>query len=107
MLKILGHHPLQAAAVKADELAQEVDGEQAALIGLAFFFDDDLGQNCAGDVLAALGVINAEFRAFFNHRGEVVEGDIAAGRRVIEAAVSVLLDGNGLVLVVHDVFPAW
>ena len=106
MLKIFGDHPLQAVAVKANQLAQEIDREEILLPRLVFFFDDNLGQNRARDVVAALGVIDIELRAFLDHKGQVLQRDIGAGRRIVQAAIGIFLDGNGLVLIAHDVIPA-
>ena len=54
------------------------------------------GQHRAGDVFAGLGVVGHEIAALLDHLGEVVEGDIAARRGVVEPPVGVFLDDDGL-----------
>ncbi|MCH7889659.1 MAG: hypothetical protein IIA00_10350 [Proteobacteria bacterium] len=93
--EIARHHPAQAVAVIADELAQEADGQQA--VALAFLLDDDLGQYGSRNVVAGLGVIDHEIDAFLDHLGEVIEGNVAAGGGVIEPSIGVFLDGDGFV----------
>ncbi len=48
MFKIARQEVAHILAVKPDHLAQEIDGQQ--ILTLGFFFENDLGQNRAGDV---------------------------------------------------------
>ena len=64
------------------------------LPALLLFLDDDLGQHRAGDVLAALGVIDHELAALLHHVLQIVERHIGAGRGVVEPPVGVFLDDD-------------
>src|SRR5262249_52554076 len=48
----------------------------------------------AGDVLAGLGVEDHEVDPVLHHLAQMIEGDTAAGRRVVEPAIGVFLDGD-------------
>ena len=61
MFEIFRHQPLHRAAVKSDQLAQEVGRQQ--VLALPLFLDDDLGQHAARDIVAAFGVIDNEIPA--------------------------------------------
>jgi hypothetical protein len=91
--EIARHQHLHAVAVEADELAQEVD-RQEVLPFLVLLLEDDLGQHRAGDVLAALGVVDDEIVARLDHGGEVLERHIGAGAGVVEPTIGVFLDGD-------------
>src|SRR3546814_13526414 len=62
------------------------------VLALAFFLDDDLGQHRAGDVLARLRVVDDEILAVLHHLAQMVEGDVAARRRIVQPPVGVFLD---------------
>src|SRR3546814_5918597 len=62
------------------------------VLALAFFLDDDLGQHRAGDVLARLRVVDDEILPVLHHLAQMVEGDVAARRRVVQPPVGVFLD---------------
>ena len=94
LLQIAGHEELHIVAIEADQLAQKADRQQ--VLPLLLLLDDDLGQHRAGQILAGLGVLDDEIAALFDHAGEVVERHVAAGRRVVEAAVGVFLDDDRL-----------
>jgi hypothetical protein len=98
------HHHLHAVAVKADQLAQEGDGQEA-LPFLVFLFEDDLRQYRAGDVLAGLGVVDDEILTILDHHGEVFEGHVSAGAGIIEPPVGVFLDRDRRFFVCHVVLP--
>lgn len=71
MIKIFRHHPLQIVAIETDQAAQKID-RQKILAGLAFFFDDDLGQNRPRDILVRARVIDVEIDSLFHHRREIL-----------------------------------
>ncbi len=105
MLEITRHQHLHAVAVEADQLPQERDRQQA-LAFLVLLLEDDLRQHRAGDVFAALGVIDDEILAEFHHGGEVFERDVGAGTGVVESPVGVFFDCDRLFCVCHLVaFP--
>ena len=58
----------------------------------AFLFDDDLGQDGAGDVLARLGVLDREVLPLAHHLREIVQRHIGGGRRIVEPAVGIFLN---------------
>ena len=70
-VQIAGHESLQAVAIEADQLAQELDRQQRLALGL--FLENDLGQDRAGDVLAGARILHFEFGAFLHHRGQVIQ----------------------------------
>jgi hypothetical protein len=92
--EIAGQQGLHRIAVHRDQLAQEI-GRQHLLAG-GFLFHDDLGEDRMGQVCAALGVDHFELDVFLHHLGEVVERDVAGRPRVVETAVGVLLDDDGI-----------
>ena len=94
-LQVTRDQHLHAVAVEADELAQEIDRQQT-LPFLVLLLEDDLRQNRAGDVLAALGVVDHEILARFHHGGEIFERHIGAGAGIIEAPVGIFLDRDWL-----------
>src|SRR6185437_8763398 len=64
------HHHLHAVAVEPDQLPQEGD-RQKALAFLVFLLENDLREHGAGDVVAALGVIDDKIFAVLHHRRQV------------------------------------
>jgi hypothetical protein len=89
-LEVARQERVELVVVEADELAQEADRQQVP--ALAVLLQDDLGEDRAGDVLAGLGVVDDEVLAAAHHLAQLVEGDVAAGGRVVEPPVRVLLD---------------
>ena len=82
--------------IEANELTQKSDRQQA--LSLGFFFDNDLRQHLMGDVFTRLGVAHDEIGPLLNHLTEILEGDITAGRRVVEPTVRVFLDDHRLAI---------
>src|ERR1700689_940436 len=92
-LEIARNQHLHTVAVEPDELAQERNRQEI----LSFFIlllEYDLRQHRAGDLLAGLGVVDHEILACLPHGGEIFERDVATGAGVVEAAVSVLFNGD-------------
>jgi hypothetical protein len=83
---------LHRVAVEADQLAEELDRQQVLAAAAVFLFEDDLGQDRAGDVVVGLGVIDHEVDALLHHVRQVFEGDVRGRRCVVEATVGVFLD---------------
>lgn len=108
VFKVFGNHPLQIVAIKADQLAQKANGKKVLLTRFVFFFDNDLRENGARDVIAGFGIIDVKGFARLDHRGEILQRDIRTGRRVVQATVGVFLDGDALLgrLCAHDFVPA-
>ncbi len=86
MVEIARHHPLHGIAIVADDLTQELDGQQ--VLPLALFLDDDLGEDRAGDVIPAFGVVDHEVDALLHHLAEMIQSDVAAGRRIVRSAIA-------------------
>src|SRR5262249_45186523 len=84
------HEALQGVAVEADQLAQELDRQEALALGL--FLEDNLGKDRAGDVFAGAGIAHLELGSFLHHLSEMVERHITRGLGVVESAVRILLD---------------
>jgi diguanylate cyclase (GGDEF)-like protein/PAS domain S-box-containing protein len=91
LLEEAWHQQLHAVAIETNQLPQKGDWQQA-LAFFVFLLENDLRQHRAGDVLAALGVINDEILAGFHHDGEVLKRHVGAGSGVVEAPVGVFLD---------------
>ena len=89
LLEIGAHQALHGVAVEADDLRQHL-GREHRHAG-ALLFQDDLQQDAAGQVLAALGVAHLEGLGLQHHLLDIAESDVAAGAGVIETAVRVLL----------------
>jgi len=96
-LQIAGQEGLHGIAVEADQLAQELDGQQVLALA-ALFLDDDLGEDRARDVLVGLGVIDHEVDVLLHHLRQVLERHVGAGSRVVEPAVRVFLDDHAIVV---------
>jgi len=88
VLQILAHHALHGIAIEADHLGKKVAGEHGGATRL--LFEDDLQQDVAGQVFAALGVNNLEDTVFKDEFLHVCERDVGAGLGVVKAAVRVL-----------------
>ena len=93
LLEPAAHRALHRVAVEADDLRQHVGREHRHAAGL--FLEDDLQQDAARQVLAGLGVADLEMFAGEHHRLHVGQRDVAAGLRVVEPPVGVLLDHPG------------
>ena len=91
---------LHAIAVKADQLPQEGDRQQA-LAFLVFLLKDDLRQHRARDVFARLGVEHDEILAALDHDSQVLKRDVGAGPGIVETPVGVFLDCDRLFFVCH------
>ena len=92
--EIARHHGLHRIVIEADDAAQKADGQQ--VLPLGFLFDNDLGEHLMGDVLARLGIAHDELRPALDHLAEMIEGDVTAGRGVVEAAIGVFFYSYGL-----------
>ena len=99
-LKIVGEHLLSGTAVEADEVGENLSGEQR-LAG-ALLLVDDLQQHAAGDVIATGNIDHYEFFTFDNQLPQVGHGNVVAELSVVESPVGVLLDRTRA----HRRFPA-
>src|SRR5215467_1894969 len=90
-----GHQHLHTIAVKADQLPQEGD-RQEALSFLVFLFEDDLRKHRARNVFAGFCVVDDEILAVLDHRCEVFERHIGTRSGIIEPPVCILFDGDRL-----------
>jgi hypothetical protein len=102
--EIARHQHLHAVAIKADELAQEVNRHKALPV-LSFLFENDLGQHRTRNVIPALGVEDHKIIAFLDHGGEVLERDISARAGIVEPPVRVFFDRDGFIFLGHDRSP--
>ena len=92
--QILRHDGLQIITIKTNELAQEVDRQK--VLAFALFFENNLRQNGTGNVFAGFGIFDDKLVAFLDHDAKMIKRHIAAGRRVVETAICVFLDQDGL-----------
>ena len=67
----------------------------------ALLFEDDLGQDRAGDLFACFGIVDDEILAVLDHVSEVFEGDVGAGPSIVEPTVRVFLDRRWLPRIRH------
>src|SRR3954468_3731402 len=86
---VLAEELRERVVAHPDELHEEGNGKQA---GGTAPLDDDLGQGAGGEVLARLGVGDVDVLAALDQLGELLEGDVAAPRRIVEPPVAVFLD---------------
>ena len=93
-LQIARQKGLHRVAVEPDQLAQELDGQQA--LTLALFLEDDLRQDSARNVVIRLGIVDDEIHPLLHHLGEVLQGHVAGGCRIVEPPIGVLLDDHTL-----------
>ena len=59
------------------------------IAALAILFQDDLGQDRSGQVVAALGIMHHEMLALPDHAAQIVQRDVAARARIVQATVGV------------------
>ena len=74
-LQIARHQPLHGIAVKTDELAQERNGQHGLAV-LIFKFENDLGEDAVGKIIAGFGIFNLKLFAALDHLGEVFQCDV-------------------------------
>src|SRR5690554_4757787 len=92
-LEVIADEPLHRVAVEADDLRQQL-GREHRLPG-RFVLGDDLQQDRAGQVFAALGVADLELLTVHDQLADVLDRDVARNLGVVQAAVGVLLDDPG------------
>jgi hypothetical protein len=63
-------------------------------LALGFFFENDLGENRAGNVIAGTRVLDFKLGAFLDHRGKVIERHIRRSLGVVETPIGVLFDDH-------------
>src|SRR5689334_14334980 len=76
LLQIRAHHPLHRVSVETDDLRQHIGGEHRRTG--AFFFEDDLQQNAARQILIALGVDDTECNLLEDELLYIGQRDVAA-----------------------------
>ena len=95
-LEILRHHRLHRVAVHRDQLPQEIDRQHRR--AARFLLHDDLGEDRAGDVVAALGVDDFELALLADHLGEPLERDVGRAFGIVEPPVRIFLDDDHIVI---------
>src|ERR1700754_2387411 len=82
LLEVRTHHPLHRMAVETDDLRKHLGREDRHAAGL--FFQDDLQQDAAGQVFAALRIAHFEVLAREHHRLHVGQRDVGRELCVVE-----------------------
>src|SRR4051812_2814845 len=90
LLEVAAHEALHRVAVEADDVRERRLREHRRAAGL--FFQDDLQQDAAREVLVGLGVAHHEGFAGHHQLLHFGQGDVRGRVRVVEPPVRVLLD---------------
>src|SRR3546814_13950806 len=81
-----------AYEMRISDWSSDVCSSDLHRLAARFGVHDDLGQDIMGDVLAALGIDDAEIAALAHHRAQILERDVAAAFGVVETTVRIFLD---------------
>src|SRR6266446_5495105 len=100
--EITRHQHLHAVAIKTNELAQKRN-RQKVLASLVLLLEDDLREDGARNILARFGVVDDEILAVFDHAGEILQRQVGARRRTIEAFPCIPSNERWLSGLVHGV----
>jgi hypothetical protein len=95
VFQVFAEHALHGVAIKTDHLPEKLGGKNRH--AAAFFLQDDLQQDAAGQVIAGLGIHHLEFLEAQHQILDVGQGDVGTGLGVVETPVGVLLDQSSLV----------
>src|SRR5690554_4011916 len=90
LLQVAGQGQRLGHVVDADELGQQVVGEHLGIAVGLLLLDDDREQDGAGQVLAALGILDPEGLVIEHQLSQILQGHIAALLGIIEPAVGIL-----------------
>src|SRR5574343_807075 len=90
VFQILAEHALHRAAVEANEAGKQLAREHRHAAG--FLFKNDLEQDAAGQVFAALGIDYLENLKFEDQILHIPQGDVRARLGIVKTTVGVFLD---------------
>jgi hypothetical protein len=95
-LEVARHHLGHAVVIEANELAQKGYWQHGLLaVASAFLFDDDLGQDAVGQVIAGFGIEHDKIAITADHGRQIVERNVGAGFCVVETPICILFDDDG------------
>ncbi|KAF4516595.1 hypothetical protein B566_EDAN003342 [Ephemera danica] len=94
VLKILPEHALHRTAVETNEPGKQFAGKKRHTT--AFFFEDDLQENAAGQILTGFGIDDLECFELQHQILDVTQSNVGACVGIVETAVRVFLDQTNL-----------